>query len=477
MLTREKLIENIKAMESQGAPYEDIQSYITAQTSQANQVSETKKPEIFTAEKTPGILGGLARFVGVEKLGQGIGKTLFNLTPEAKMTEDMLAKGQISPEKYQDITTGGITNKQVIGSGIQTAANIGLMGLNVKPAATVAGRIGQSAVQGAGIGALGGGVASYEKGDTSEQIIKQAMFTGSIGGVLGGAIGAASEGIKYATQKLPERLYNSAIKPTLQDTKKAIKYNGDTLGKDLIKRGLSGSDQKLLDTSFEKINEAESKLQSLLAQSPESISRKDLSPYLDELIKVKDATPGLKGEVDAIKKVLEQFPNQVPVAQANQIKRNLYDALRDTAFKLDANLSTKKDAMKALARGIKTEIEKKFGEGTISEINKDLATYGKLNDRMVDVIARNTRYNILGISDAGTAVGGAVVGSAFGPGGGLTGGIIAPMLKKLVGTTGFKTATAVGLDKLGQGLQRIPIESTGKISKALLLDLFKQYGR
>ena len=74
--------------------------------------------------KSPGRNFGqkAAGFLGIEKLGQGIGQAIFNQTNQKKELDTMLDRGQVSSEDYTSITTGGLRNRDVIGSAISTGA-------------------------------------------------------------------------------------------------------------------------------------------------------------------------------------------------------------------------------------------------------------------------------------------------------------------------------------------------------------------
>ena len=71
-----------------------------------------------------GFLGKAARFTGVEKLGQGLGFALFRLTPEYKDLERGLTDGSISPEQFEELTTGELTTGEVLGSAARTAGTV-----------------------------------------------------------------------------------------------------------------------------------------------------------------------------------------------------------------------------------------------------------------------------------------------------------------------------------------------------------------
>lgn len=380
---------------------------------------------------------------------------------------------QTSAEKLipNSITTP-TTTAQKVGFGAEQVAEF----LVPASKAAQAGKVleGAKALQGAGKAStvargvaklapeslIGAGQSSLQEGDT-KGFIKNAILFGS----LSKAGNLISKGVSAVTKNAPSKIINSAVKPTLEESRKAIRFGGETLGDEMLKRGLKGGDRQLLNRSIAKINENENKLQSILKESKETIKRTELAKYLDDIVTIKQETPGLVDEVEKVRSVLKQFPEELSIAKANQVKRNIYNALRDVAYKLDPSLSTNKEAMKALASGIKQEIEKKtigqVGKDVVKNINKDLSVYGKVQDRVVDKLARSERNNLLGIGDY------AAVGSGAGAGG-FTGGLITGALKRIAGSTAFKTNSAAVLNKIGNSLEKLPTDKAGRISKAAL---------
>lgn len=364
--------------------------------------------------------------------------------------------------------------KQVLGDVATGAATVA--GLKLPPAGSVLKQAGQLGALSAVSGAGGAAAADKDVG----QIFKSAAISGSIGFGIGGALGVAGKAIKAVTKKAPAKVYNTIVKTPLQDTKRAITFNGKTLGDELIERGVKGSDEGLFKRAVSEIDVNENKLQEILSKSSKTISRNEIEPYLDDLVKLKESTPGLADDVVRIKAVLTEFPQEIPIAQANQIKRNLYRALDDVAFKIDPSLSTKKEAMKAIAKGIKTEIENKtsgeVGEGIVKGINQELAVFGKLKDRSLDKIARANKNNLLGLGDMFAIGSGAAVGAASG-GSSIVGGILGEGARRASQSTRFMTNAAVGLNKLGKLIDSLPTDKAGKISKAALLQVINQANR
>lgn len=301
--------------------------------------------------------------------------------------------------------------------------------------------------------------------ESTEDFFKNAITFGSLSAA-GDAVGAVLKNLGKPAAKL----YNTAIKPTLDENRKAIKFGGKTLGEELLDRGMSGSEKSLKNQAITNINKAEDQLQTILASSNKTIKRKEILPYIDDLKKTFKDTPGMIDEVEKIEKVVMQFPKEVPLAKANEIKRNMYNSLRDVAFKIDPSLSTKKEAMKAVAKGIREQIEVKVGGDTVKNLNKELSVNGRLYDRIIDKMARENRNNILGLSDIGIGVAG--IASGLGGDGGIgqasITGLISVLVKKGLASTTAKTKGAVALKKIGSAIDSVPVDAAGKVSKVAI---------
>lgn len=145
-------------------------------------------------------VGGTARFIGVEKLGQGLAYSLFRLTPEYKGLVSDLEKGLISPDEFESLTTGDITSGEVLGSAARTVGTVLSAGQwgKVAPAMTkgisAVGNVKKGIKIGAGIGAGLGGIRGTAQGiSRGEDIvgIGGSAIRGSIGGgVVGAGVGA-----------------------------------------------------------------------------------------------------------------------------------------------------------------------------------------------------------------------------------------------------------------------------------------------
>jgi len=356
-------------------------------------------------------------------------------SPERNRIADFLKRGMSDPGyiSQEEVDPGtALSNKEVAGS-------FGNVALNTLTPGAFKGGLGAQVAKNAALGA-GYGLAGGLNDNKSGSDLGYSTLTGSI---VGAAIPVAGKIInktkQVITQKLPENLMNRAIKPTLDELRRNVKFGADTLGKQLLQEKVKGSPQKLLQIADTNLNKYETQLQTVLKGSKATVSRNELTKYLDDVLTNTQNTPGLANQVKKIKGVLAEFPEQVSLVQANQIKRNIYNEIRNVGYKLDANLNTKREAMKALATGIKTEIENKVGGTVVKDINQKLSIYGRLEDRVVDLLARNSKNNLFGLTDAILAGGGIAAGSPL--------GFAAVLAKHAVGSTKGMTTTANILNK------------------------------
>lgn len=317
-----------------------------------------------------------------------------------KLLQDRLNTGQITPEQ---IDPGlNLTNKEIFGSAANVVLNVAMPDTFKGSKAAV---LAKNAALGAGFGAASG----LEKNRNTSGIIGSTVG-GAMVGVAIGVAGLALKTVKnFIGKTTPEWMMNKAVKPALQDLKKNVKYGSDTLGKQLLNEGVSGGPKKLLEIADKKTIELENNLQSILTNprlNDVRITREQIIPYVKDLVEQKAGIPGLSKDVKGIQRVIDEIPETMTISEANVMKRRIYTELRDLAYKLDAKLSIKAATLKQIARGLKTEIENTVGGTVIKDINQKLSIYGRLENSMVDQLAREMRNNGIGLTDAILLAGG-----------------------------------------------------------------------
>jgi hypothetical protein len=418
-----------------------------------------------------GLFPKAAEFLGIKKFGQGIASAARTITGGVgqdiaaqqqadAMNQKLLyvARQEQDPEKKRRLLelaqrNGGsitpqqidpgidLTNKEILGSAANTALNIAAPGAFKGGKAAV---IGKNALTGAGFGAAQG----LEKNRDTKGIVGSTLGGAAIGGGVGAAGLMAKAAKDFVGTKVPTWMMNKAVKPALQDLKKNVKFGTKTLGQELLEEGVKGGPKKLLEIADNKLTSLEDDLQRVLSDpnlAEAQIRRDAVFPALRELIAHKKQVPGGSRDLIKIKGVYDELPQNMTLVEANEIKRAIYRELRDPAYKLDAKLTTKSEALKAIARGLKTEIENTVGGTVVSDINRKLSIYGRLENSMVDQLAREMRNNGISLTDAVLLAGGD------------TTSILA-----LLRHVGQNTET-----QIAQGLSKVSKVGTGTVGKAV----------
>lgn len=213
--------DQFKELRRQGFSQEQI-----VDLQKRGKISENLNKQTFGQK---GLLRSAAGFLGMEEFGRGIGQTIYNMSGEGKrVQEGILANQQSSQDAlltrirekralgedtskltgalqgtkvdtdFVDLGTGGLNNREVIGSAAQTALTFGSL-LGMGPTAKGVGAatgltgstVGQAVLRGAGAGALGGaafgGAEAITEGEAvAPGILKGAAMGAATGGVLSG---------------------------------------------------------------------------------------------------------------------------------------------------------------------------------------------------------------------------------------------------------------------------------------------------
>lgn len=422
-----------------------------------------------------GAIKNTGDFLGISKFGQGIGAATRVLTGEvgadiARQNQNServgkllyAAKRERDPEKRtrllklaQGLGTGtsaldidqnlNLSNREILGSGANIALNIATPG---------AFRGGKLAVVGknAALGGAFGTASGLEKGRSAQGVVGSAIGGALVGSALGSAALVMKGTKDFVTRTTPSWLMDKAVRPSLNELRKNVKFGTKTLGQELLEEGVKGGPQKLLEIADNELVTLEGELQSILTSrslTGTKINRNSLFPYVRDAIKAKQGTPGLAGEAKKIEGVWKSLPDNLSLVEANEMKRRIYNELRDPAYRLDAKLTARSQALKGIARGLKEQIEKSVGGNVVKDINRKLSIYGRMESAIVDQLARDLRNNSVGLTDAILIAGGEVGPKGF----------LAAIIKNTLGSTGFQTRTA---DILKRG-QKI---GTGRIGEA-----------
>lgn len=165
---------------------------------------------------------------------------------------------------------------------------------------------------------------------------------------------------KFISQTIPERLMQSALKPTPTQLKSG---KASTAIKTMLEEGINPTQVgvKKLESKIEDINK---QVVDKIGSSTGTVSKTDVLKYLDDIEanKLKQVNPS--DDLAAINKVRQEFMayNQpiikttsqtIPVQLAQDLKQGTYKALKNKYGQLG---STEVEAQKALARGLKEKV-------------------------------------------------------------------------------------------------------------------------
>lgn len=278
-----------------------------------------------------------------------------------------------------------------------------------------------------------GGVAALQSGGDPGAAATGAAF-GAVGPVLGAAAGSVARNVK-----IPQKLYQSALKPTWSMAKKQGLEMLDTGLREQIpvsSKGLEMVENRIKDIRSEINKGVQAK-----AASGDSI---DTSRVLDRLTDLEDfyknsAAP--QSALDTLQGIRDEFQSfhgqKLPIDKAQQIKINTYQLLKKSYGEMAA---AKVEGLKQVARGIKEEISNVFPE--IADLNEHQSKLLGLDEALTRAVWRIENHQIMGIGSPLAAAGGHAL--AGGPG-----AIMGFAGKYLIDAPEIKSKLALALARAG----------------------------
>ena len=298
-----------------------------------------------------------------------------------------------------------------------------------------------------GLGPVAGGAAYFGGSAMQEDKSAKDVALSTAGGA---ALGKGLELAGQAFTKIPSTAWGALLKRTATSVAK-----NPELEKAISKEGIVGLSKKAIVQKLgSKIQETELQLSDLLSKTEGEVSTWNV---VDKLRSLYDHYSNIPGEKDAQNKILEignsllEKGSTMGVEAANQVKRDIYNVISNSYGKGLLEIPAKKEAQKALARGLKEEIEKVIPEA--KDINAQQAIYIQAKNAIEKRMARETGKGV-----AGTGIGLfdlMVAGGGF-MRGGIESGVGALIGKKLLESPGFQTTVASGTQKLVQMFDSIP---------------------
>jgi len=174
--------------------------------------------------ETPGLVGGAARFLGIEKAGRFIGSKLASFDPEyQKNVRQATELGEITPETATQMSRGGVSNRELVGSIANVGLNVALpFAGKALAAGSTAAKLGKAAGVGAAFGAAGGANEGQDLGG----IATSAVLGGALGAGTAGLFMAGAKGLQ-GFQKYREELVgiNPQTRTILEELPDPTKFN------------------------------------------------------------------------------------------------------------------------------------------------------------------------------------------------------------------------------------------------------------
>jgi hypothetical protein len=236
-----------------------------------------------------------------------------------------------------------------------------------------------------------------------------AMAAGGMTGAAGPAIGAGFGAL--AKTRIPQKFYQSALKPTWNMVRKEGLTMLDTGLKEQIP--VSAKGLEISENAIDDIRKEISDGIKFHGRQGATIDSSKVLSRLDDLQTFYKNTAAPQEALDTLQQIKDQFiqyhGRQIPIEKAQQIKINTYQEVRKAYGEM---ATAKVEGLKQVARGIKEEISNIFPE--ISKLNERQSDLLGLNDALYRAVWRIENHQIMGIgSGIAAGAGGAILG---GPG-------------------------------------------------------------
>jgi len=407
-------------------------------------------------------------------LGDALLKRIKNPRISDERKQELVRRFQ---EIQPDIVSGNPelqrTVLQKFGSALVTAATPAVVALGGAPATVGFGKglllqFGKGVLIGEAQG-LGTQLSKGERSITkaAAQAIPQALITGTFF-----AAGfSIARGFRALTQKAPEALMKRALKQAPADLRKEVNNLAPNLRKQLIERGVKGSEAKIASTAEHGVAATERKITTIL-KDPNVGSKKfpvaDLAKSLKKL-RARVVEVHGKGAAqhidDWIENVLLKKGSIIPggggareltVRRSVDLKRAIYQELSSPSFNSNANLSEKSEMLRIIAREL-SKMNKRAAPALKGAIENQ-QMWIRTAQAMEGKIASEGRTSLIGLHESILAAGGDVksITAAFG--------------RRVFETTGIQSRLAVGLAQL----DKIDFSRAAKITKATVASLLNK---
>lgn len=404
-------------------------------------------------------------FLGIEKLGRRIGSELVRFTPEGRELRRGVKRGEVTPEQAREVTTGGVTGREALGSAALLGLNLALPGAGkflttsskiagkgIVPAIgrRLTGRVARSAGLGAGFGAA----ATVEEGKLDSKSFIQNIAVSSMFGAAIPFVGIGIRATGRLVKKLPEKFFAQIFKRANDDVEKFFKTKtlqqlqkespamyddfvkkgiikagatgkvqiDKTLAREALEAGFKGSSEKMTTYAFGKMFEFENQLLNIAKQKGSTINLGNKQKaYISLLTLVKNEFRGgqsVFGERSSnaagFIKDLQKVKGKKIGADLGLRLRRFFDDMRTaSSFRQGTNLAAKQEEFKGAANILRGELKTVPGFG---EIMNEYRIFIQAKDAIIRDAVRRENRNLLNLTDI--LIGGGGVATGF-PGSGI----------------------------------------------------------
>ncbi len=521
MATYEELLKQGAKPLGEKASYEEL---VSSGAKSISGVGTTASP---TGPTNKSFLEKVGDIAGITPLSKGLSTAIFRTTKEYQDLKKLAESGQITPEEFISISTGGLQKevtpeaekaltKKILSSGAATAMTalsggslkaggaamrIPAVAKAVDAVAKVASigektRTGRIATAGL-LGATRGGLDAYGENKTTGEIVSNSVKTGLLSMAISGAIEGVGKLKEEIFKKLPEKVYSSFLKETKDDISKVFKPEAieelkvkypdsyqELLDKGIIKEvggrvsvvkdkaqfalenGLWGTPEKMAKTSYLKQLESESKLKDILAGKTLSPSnKKGYIQLFDELSEEykKSGAGFLRAKQTEANRLSRAFSQDTIEADVVLDARRFLDDVRRESSFRANPNLSPKEETYKVAAD---KLRKEIGkiEGSRT-LMSEYSNWIDIFDDLVNYANRQQSQPLIGLKDAILAGGGAIAGGPLGAA--ITTGIskasVLPTVK-----TGVATG-AYNIGKLTDVLDKVPVLPSGLRSQIISL--------
>jgi hypothetical protein len=444
-------------------------------------------------EQKKGFLQKAAGFLGIEKFGQGIGQTISNISgsqdkvieahsqglklendlqnkikenkklgKDTSRLEQALNRQKMSNKEalllIEDVGTGGLTNRDVIGSAVSTAS------LFIPGAPKGSNLLTKAAVG----GATGYAMDVGSKLQNNELTYGEAFTPGvgtAIGAglpVVGAIIGKTFKGLSKGLEKQNLRLTPNEKRLLGGKVDSVIKFNQ--------KNNLIGSPEQRFSKVSSIVDDFERQVEKKVAGQKTTFIKDQLKKQLEN-IKASYAddlaeAPAVSNKIDSIIQQMDKVSgDSISASRLNKWKRNLWKA----AFNQN-NGQVVNDALYEAGDVFKTTLDK-----SIKGLNAINADYGiaLTSKRILHKATSRAQVGLVG-KLAESAIGAGVGTAIGGPVGGLVGAGVAPTVVSNLATP-IRSTVSMGLKGTMNIIDKIPVDKLGnlQITKKALIELLQ----